>query len=177
FNADLYRQFAPILAAHSATKLNMLRERNLHPPFKHSLFTTAEWSFGDAASPPRKHNLDLFYTFCAITAIGDYPASRGQVIIWKEGSVIPFVPGTTILFPAGCQNYSFAAVDGNESRFYFKQYFNAALVCWLDHGCRSDTQFKEFASLEEIVRDTEFREHRGKMAGNLYSKLNDLFVI
>ncbi|KAJ7244505.1 hypothetical protein C8J57DRAFT_1242832 [Mycena rebaudengoi] len=50
--SELFRQFAPKLFAHTMSKLDQLKEGNLHPPFKHSVFTTAEWSFGDAASPP-----------------------------------------------------------------------------------------------------------------------------
>ncbi|KAJ7266201.1 hypothetical protein C8J57DRAFT_950211, partial [Mycena rebaudengoi] len=129
-----YRQFAPRLFAHQMTKLDILKDRNINPPFKHSVFTTAEWAFSDAASPPRRHKFDAFYTFCAITAIGNYAPSHGQVILWKDGNALPFIPGTTILFPAGCQNYSFATVDHQETHFYFKQYFNAAFLRWVDKG-------------------------------------------
>jgi hypothetical protein len=174
--SDLFWQFAPNLAGHNLALLDKLKERNLHPPFKHSVFTTAEWSFGNAASPRRKNKYDLYYTFCAITAIGKYPPSRGQVIIWKDGMSLTFVPGTTILFPGGCKRYSFAAVEAGESRFYFKQYFSGALARWVDKGGRSDNQFDDYASEEVMAAYTKRRGNRPQRAMQLYSKVNDLFV-
>ncbi|KAJ7251039.1 hypothetical protein C8J57DRAFT_1078341 [Mycena rebaudengoi] len=159
------------------TKLDSLKDRGINPPFKHSVFSTAEWCFGDAASPPVKHKFDVFYTFCAITAIGDYAPSRGQIIFWKDGNALPFIPGTTVLFPAGCQNYSFAAVQNQETRFYFKQYFNAALFRWVDKGRMSDTQFADYASKAETERMSAARVNRGELAASLYSKLQDIFIV
>ncbi|KAJ7240102.1 hypothetical protein C8J57DRAFT_1086059, partial [Mycena rebaudengoi] len=168
---------APKLFVHTMSKLDKLKEGNLYPPFKHSVFTTAEWSFGDAASPPVTHGLQLFYTWCAITAIGDYPVPRGNVIFWKDENALPFIPGTTVVFPAGCQSHSFAAVEHHESRFYFKQYFNAALGRWVDKGLKSDTQFEKEASPGEIVDMLTHREDRAERATYLYSKVDDLFVV
>jgi hypothetical protein len=173
---DLFQQFAPKLAGHNSALLDKLKERDLHPPFKHSVFTTAEWSFGNAASPPRKNKFELFYTFCAITAIGKYPPGRGQVILWKDGMSLAFVPGTTILFPAGSKSYSFAAVETGESRFYFRQYFNAALARWVEKGGRSDNQFDDYVSTKGLEKYTRHRATRPARALRLYSKVEDLFV-
>ncbi|KAJ7254766.1 hypothetical protein C8J57DRAFT_1057814 [Mycena rebaudengoi] len=159
------------------TKLDKLKARNIYPPFKHSVFTTVEWSFGDSASPPTTCHSHLYYTWCAVTAIGNYAAPNGNVILWKDELSLPFIPGTTVLFPAGCHSHSFAAVDHRESRYYFKQYFNAGLACWADKDLMSDSQFKQYASPEEFVHMEERREARGEIAGGLYSKLNEIFVL
>ncbi|KAJ7216763.1 hypothetical protein C8J57DRAFT_1096071, partial [Mycena rebaudengoi] len=152
----------------------------IHPPFKHSVFSTVEWSFGDAASPARSEKFHLFYTWCAITAIGKYPATRGGLILWKDENCLPFIPGTTVIFPASCNPYSFVAVKGNEQRYYFKQYFNAGAVRWFDNGEMSDAEFErhfdEDGDLEHFARVRLKREERGGCVGGLYTKVDDLFV-
>jgi hypothetical protein len=48
---------------------------------------------------------------------------------------------------------------------------------WLEKGGRSDKDFDEYASEEEIAAWDERRANRGQSSLKVFSKLGDVFVI
>jgi hypothetical protein len=127
---------------------------------------------------PVHKNPDIaFDTMEAVTVFGswDYKTGGGILLPEDEG-MIQLKPGATILFPAGTKRFTFVAVAPHETRYFFRQYCHAGVLRWVEKGGRSDTEFEDVSSAEEIMAWNEHRAQRGRASIKMFSKLRDVFV-
>jgi hypothetical protein len=147
------------------------------PPFKNSVFTTAEINFCDTPNISRKNEDAAFDTMEAVTSFGSYDHTQGGHIVFADDHGMLEMPvGTTVLFPAGTKRYTFAAVGKNEHRYLFRQFCSAGVLRWVDKGGRTDHQFACEASLEERAAWEAMRQQRGQTSLKLFSKLRDVYI-
>ncbi|KAJ6462539.1 hypothetical protein C8R45DRAFT_841518, partial [Mycena sanguinolenta] len=143
-------------------------------PFRNSVFTTAEISFGDATASTTK-NLDAaFDTMEAVTSIGSYDHTTGGHILFEDdGGMIELPPGTTVLFAGGAKRHKFAPVGKLENRFLFRQFCSAGVLRWIENGGRPDKDWEHQASDADLAARQEMRDRRGIRS---FSKLHDIYV-
>ncbi|KIK54319.1 hypothetical protein GYMLUDRAFT_140054, partial [Collybiopsis luxurians FD-317 M1] len=76
------------------------------------------------------------FRWCAITALGDFDASRSaQLILWELKLVINFPHGTTILIPSAVIMHSNMPVVKGDVRISFTQYTAGGILHWVENGC------------------------------------------
>ncbi|KAJ7907848.1 hypothetical protein B0H13DRAFT_1618069, partial [Mycena leptocephala] len=101
----------------------------------------------------------------------------GGIQFFGGEGVVELIPGATIAVPAGTMAYKLLPVAPHERRYIFRQYCHAGVFRWLEKGGRSDKDFDEYASEEEIAAWDERRANRGQSSLKMFSKLGDVFVI
>ncbi|KAG6915062.1 hypothetical protein DXG01_013652 [Tephrocybe rancida] len=97
-----------------------------------------------------KDFINLPFGWCSVTALGSFDPTRGgHLILWNLGLVIEFPPGFTILVPSAAIEHSNVAIGKDEKRCFITQYTAGALLCWADHGMKTEEEFMEGLSREE----------------------------
>ncbi|KAJ7711712.1 hypothetical protein B0H16DRAFT_1480117 [Mycena metata] len=80
-------------------------------------FSTVEYRFGrsEVTPPPpfRLEKRDRAPGWRALTSLGNYQSKTGQMVFWKEKTVVEFPCGSTMLFPAEWMPYSFTEYVAN----------------------------------------------------------------
>ncbi|KAJ7173528.1 hypothetical protein C8R46DRAFT_1215457 [Mycena filopes] len=79
-------------------------------PHQPSAFSEVEYRFS-TDSVPSTDTGGHPPGFRAITAIGDYDASEGKLILWGERTIVEFPAGSTFLFAGDLVRYSFTKVE------------------------------------------------------------------
>jgi hypothetical protein len=121
------------LNAYNEDKLQILEAvEGLVAPFEGSVFTTADFSFGDIPDVSRKDNWDVFHTWRAMTCISKWDSFSNRVIIPRDNHDIPFPPGSTLLMPTAVKRYFFTSTRPGDKCYLFQQYFNAGADRWVD---------------------------------------------
>ena len=146
--------------------------------FAGSTFACATMNFGPRVrSFMHRDSQNLPFGWCAITALGNFDATKGgHLILWDLKLAIEFPPGSTILIPSATLIHSNAALGANESRLSFTQYSAGGIFRWVEYGCQTE------AALQSLEDQTRYQEVlRLKKSGKrwetglaMYSKLGDL---
>ncbi|KAJ7456325.1 hypothetical protein B0H11DRAFT_1739365, partial [Mycena galericulata] len=177
----LLRKIAPQMYAHQEVLLDQLAEKDtVYPAFLGSVFSTAEISFGNAASLAERDTYDAFGSFRAFTALGTYDNDFSWFVYFREDEgdrvAIRFPVGATLLVPTSVVRYCFTAVPKGQRRHIFQQYFNAAAGRWVEQGFVSDSEFPDSVSVPELAMHALRRGDRVDSTYHMMSKLNELFT-
>ncbi|KAJ7097102.1 hypothetical protein B0H15DRAFT_797821 [Mycena belliarum] len=149
YQNHILSQVAPKLFAHQRLCVERLEHiSNKKVPYRDSAFTTCEISFGDGPDLSRKNIDSTFYTMEAVTICGTWENEAG-IVFWDDGAVLALRGGNTVVFPSGTKRISFGSVGANETRFFFRQFFSAGLMRWMEKGGRTDAVFDIDATSEE----------------------------
>ncbi|KAJ7838430.1 hypothetical protein B0H13DRAFT_1650755, partial [Mycena leptocephala] len=173
----LYHGFAPRLYTHvEDTKSRVLGHdwtlRDNYPP---GAFHASEWFLGADESPPRLDDLDMLWSWRALTALGRYNARwGGELILWEEKKVIKFPPGATFLFPAAFTRYSFTQVRAGETQYAFSQYSHSGPFRYVENGFRCEANFETQAWKATREAREKMKDDRMAKALGMYSSLDEL---
>ncbi|KAJ7916472.1 hypothetical protein B0H13DRAFT_1609353, partial [Mycena leptocephala] len=140
-------------------------------------FPAVEFFLGSDESPPTLHDLDMMWSWRALTALGEYNARwGGELILWDEKKIFKFPPGATFLFPGRLIRYSFTQVRCSfSSEYSFGQYAHAGLFRYVENGFMSEANFEATAwKLQREARD-RMRDARMVKALGMYSLLNEIY--
>ncbi|KAF7372730.1 hypothetical protein MSAN_00478300 [Mycena sanguinolenta] len=183
YQEHLLQRTAPRRHTYQALQMEELVEKQYHPAFRGSVFSTAEFGFGEPSTVMRRSPYDAFGSLRAITTLGDYSADGGWFLYWHEEAgeccAMHCPPGTTLLVPASVVQYGFSAIEKDETRFTFEQYFNAAVGRWLYQGFRSDAEYEEHILSIESGNELDWKleiSDRVDAQLALYSTLDELYV-
>ncbi|KAJ7682140.1 hypothetical protein DFH06DRAFT_978036 [Mycena polygramma] len=175
-NAALYQNFAPRIYEHvDQTKYRILnRDWTLRDNFPPGAFHASEWFLGSDESPPRLDDLQMLWSWRALTALGNYNARwGGEVILWEEKKVIKFPVGSTFLFPSAFMRYSFTQVNAGEHQFWFSQYSQAGLFRHVENGHRCEANF-DTQSWTKTRRDRDaMKDKRMETALGMFSTVDE----
>ncbi|KAJ6475021.1 hypothetical protein C8R47DRAFT_1220846 [Mycena vitilis] len=80
-------------------------------PYQPTAFSALEYRFSVSDSSPRRDTQDHSASFRAVTAIGDYGPTQGEVVLWTHRKIVTFPPGSTFLLSACLVRYSFTEVE------------------------------------------------------------------
>ncbi|KAJ6454920.1 hypothetical protein C8R47DRAFT_1082910 [Mycena vitilis] len=80
-------------------------------PYQPTAFSEIQYRFSVPDSVPRRELNDEPFAFRAVTAVGQYGVSEGQLTLWNERVIVEFPPGSTFVFPATLVRYSFTTVE------------------------------------------------------------------
>ncbi|KAJ7601480.1 hypothetical protein DFH06DRAFT_1025940 [Mycena polygramma] len=169
---DLLKRFAPRVHAYQRSQLDLLWERHaINSPFYGSAFTTAEFTFGNAALHTRCNINDVLHGLRVITILGT--STSCICVIPADNLAIRCPPGSTILI-AAAKDYYFSTVAEGEKRYFFQQYFNAGIQRWIDRGFRSDADFDEETSTAVISSVRKKLANRVPFTMKLLSRLHEI---
>jgi hypothetical protein len=141
-------------------------------------FPAIEYFLGSDESPPRLDDLDMMWTWRALTSLGSYNARwGGELILWDEKKVIRFPPGATFLFPAAFMRYSFTQVRAGETQYAFSQYAQAGLFRFVENGFMSEANFEATAWKGQKEAREKSREARMANALAMYSHINEIYEL
>ncbi|KAJ6463771.1 hypothetical protein C8R47DRAFT_992398, partial [Mycena vitilis] len=175
----IHQRFAPRLHAHVGETKDALLEHDssLRDNYTGGAFPSTEYFFGNEESAPRLDDLDMPWSWRALTSLGSYnPRWGGELILWDEKKVIRFPPGTTFLFPSSFIRYSFTHVREGEMQYAFSQYAHAGLFRFVENGFLSEANFEKTAwSAQKDVRD-KVRDARMVNALGMYSHLDEIYL-
>ncbi|KAJ7020764.1 hypothetical protein C8F04DRAFT_1274600 [Mycena alexandri] len=82
---------------------------NSHTAREPTAFSRIDYCFATDGTP-RRQGSSYVPGMSALTALGNYDATEGEIILWAEKAVINFPPGATMLLPRWMP-YSFTAVE------------------------------------------------------------------
>jgi hypothetical protein len=137
-------------------------------------FAGSEFSLGGIGSAPRIHDRDLLQGWRAITSLGTYDSRYGgDIVLWDEGLIVRFPPGTTILFPAALMRYSFVGVQGGEVQYHFAQFSSAGLYRYILNGYVSDRRFESTATKKEMALMEAARRRRVAAGLKMFSTIGE----
>ncbi|KAK7042095.1 hypothetical protein R3P38DRAFT_3178668 [Favolaschia claudopus] len=174
---QLYQQYAARSFAHAFSMVDQLRARKIgNTPFINSVFTSAEFGFCDAPSVLHRKPDVAFETWEAVTVYGDF-ASGGRLALGDEDKEVQLYPGFTFLIPSAIKRYRVTPVGKGEKIYLFRQFCHAGVFRWMEKGGRKDQEFDESASVGEILAWEEMVDARGKNAGKLFSRLNEVYTL
>ncbi|KAJ6477914.1 hypothetical protein C8R47DRAFT_1219816 [Mycena vitilis] len=80
-------------------------------PYQPTAFSEIEYRFSTPDSSPRRDTKDHSASFRAITAVGSYHSTQGELILWTHRKIVTFTAGITFLLPASLVRYSFTEVE------------------------------------------------------------------
>ncbi|KAJ7637528.1 hypothetical protein DFH06DRAFT_1002235 [Mycena polygramma] len=173
-------QFAPRRYAQQDTQVQaIMAHDSVTPAFEGSVFTTAQFNFGNGMSLLRRDTYDEFGSIRAITVLGNFnPDNSSWFLYWQDDEedriAMRCPPGTTLLVPTNVVRCAFTAIERGETRYLLQQSFNAALGRWVEQGFRSDADFEADLSLEELVVHRHQRRNRVHAKMALFSHLDEL---
>ncbi|KAJ4468371.1 hypothetical protein C8J55DRAFT_409001, partial [Lentinula edodes] len=82
------------------------------------------------------------FGWCAITALGEFDASRSaQLILWELKLVIDFPHAATILIPSAVITHSNTPVADRDIWTSFTQYTAGPIFRWVENRCRTEAKF------------------------------------
>ncbi|KAJ7165263.1 hypothetical protein C8R46DRAFT_901030 [Mycena filopes] len=156
-----------------SAQIDLLNEHHaVAPAFPGSIFTTAEFTFGNSCIHNRRNVRDVLHGLRAITVLGNY--SICVCVLPSDDIVMRCPPGTTILIEGSVKDYFFSRVGKGETHFLFQQYFDASVQRWIDRGFRSDAEYDAKATPEEIAYVEEKQANRVPFTMKLLSRLHEL---
>ncbi|KAJ7038828.1 hypothetical protein C8F04DRAFT_950823 [Mycena alexandri] len=129
-------------AAHEDIERVLEHDSGLHLPFylpyerarpqQPTAFSHVEYRFRTDGLPQRERKAQPS-GMTAITALGNYDATDGELILWEDQIVVNFPPGSTFLLPKW-MNYSFTAVEEPGYQMILAQSCDAALSEFVANG-------------------------------------------
>ncbi|KAJ7716058.1 hypothetical protein B0H16DRAFT_1339335, partial [Mycena metata] len=169
------RQLSPRMHAYMRLQLDILQEEAaLYPAFPGSAFSTAQFTFGNSRLHTRRNDRDVIHGLRAITVLGKFTLC--VCVIPANNVVIRCTPGTTVFIAGSVKDYFFTRVPPNETRYLFEQYFDACVQRWIDRGFRSDVQYEEEATPEEIAQVETQLANCVRFSMKLLSRMDELYV-
>ncbi|KAJ7675664.1 hypothetical protein DFH06DRAFT_1317826 [Mycena polygramma] len=119
FQNAMLRDVAPRLWEHFRDVVDsvLLNDTSLHAPMHQTdfgphqptAFSEIEYHFSMTEGPRREPG-DHPSAFRAITSLGKYDATEGELVLWNERTILAFPPGSTFLFAERLVRYSFTEV-------------------------------------------------------------------
>lgn len=95
---------------------------------------------------------NLVFSMCAVASAGPFDHTRGgHIIAWSLGLVIEFPSGSTVYLPSACVDHGNIPVAAHERRHSMAFFVPAGLARWYHNGFRSDKEFCELASPEQLT--------------------------
>ncbi|KAE9409614.1 hypothetical protein BT96DRAFT_806417 [Gymnopus androsaceus JB14] len=132
-----------------------------------------ERAFADCCYPACHFNLNnactlihndywnLFFFMCAVASVGPFDHTRGgHIICWSLHLVFEFPSGSTMYLPSACVPHSNTPIAPHERRSSLAFFVPAGLARWYHNGFRSDKDFREQASPQQLG---SWLEHRTKL--------------
>ncbi|KAJ3898048.1 hypothetical protein F5879DRAFT_995218 [Lentinula edodes] len=118
---------------------------NLPENFPSTIFAAAAFNLGGNIWTFKHRDwLNWPFGWCAITALGEFDASRSaQLILWELKLVINFPHAATILIPLAVITHSNTPVADRDIRTSFTQYTAGPIFRWVENGCRTEAKFEE----------------------------------
>ncbi|KAJ7161446.1 hypothetical protein C8R43DRAFT_865398, partial [Mycena crocata] len=90
-------------------------------PLLQSVFSAITFLLG--TNPRIPMDDDVAWGWSAFTALGSFNSKEGgHLILWDFNIVVPFPPGSTILFPRALVRYSFVKIAPTETRYCIVQF-------------------------------------------------------
>lgn len=121
------------------------QKMRIRPNFAGSVFLGAAFNFGSNVwAFKHRDQLNWAFGWCAITALGQFNASRSaQLILWELKLVIDFPHAATILLPSAVITHSNTVVHPDDQRSSFTQFSAGPIFRWVENGCRTEDKFAE----------------------------------
>ncbi|KAK7043937.1 hypothetical protein VNI00_008103 [Paramarasmius palmivorus] len=150
--------------------------KELELNFPDTAFAACTWNFGPQfVCYPHLDANNSPFTWCAITAMGDYDPSRGgHLILWDLGLIVRFPPGATILIPSALLVHSNTVVQPGETRHSFVQYSAGGLFRWVDHDFQTVEDWNATAT-EKMIRARKAEDAKRVATGlGMFSTADEL---
>ncbi|KAJ7766364.1 hypothetical protein DFH07DRAFT_769906 [Mycena maculata] len=164
YQNHVVRQIAPKSYAKLQYQMSRLQEET----------DLAPSSPGRYSRPNRESKFDAMEL---LTIGGSYDwKERGLLLFWDDHGTFPLRPSSTVAYPAGTKRFSFIPVAPHETFYVFRQYCHAGVMRWIEKDFRSDAQFEEEASDEELADMKEARESHGRNTIKNFTKIHDVYV-
>jgi hypothetical protein len=113
--------------------------------------------------------------FCCVTAIGRFdPTKGGHIVFWNISLAIEFPPGCSILFPSALITHSNIPIQPGEIRYSIVQYSAGALFRWVYNGFKTDKEFFESATADQLNKWEEDKRRRWQDELRLFTKWHEL---
>ncbi|ESK86077.1 hypothetical protein Moror_9358 [Moniliophthora roreri MCA 2997] len=141
--------------------------KHLKLNYNDTAFAACMWNFRPQfTSYPHLNANNSLFTWCAITAMGDYdPTHRGHLILWDFGLIICFPPGATILIPSTLLIHSNTLIQPGETRYSFVQYSAGALFHWVHNSFQTAERW--LANATDAMLQDQKREDGERVANSL----------
>ncbi|KAJ7701958.1 hypothetical protein B0H17DRAFT_1128161 [Mycena rosella] len=160
FQNAMLKHVAPRLWASANETIEALIEHDcrLHMPLwipsrhKHqpTAFAEVAYQFSVPNSKPWHTPRGRVSGWDAITALGHYDDTKGEIIVWDDKTMVRFPPGSTFLIPSGILGYSFAGIaDFFSKRMLISQFLNGDIYNYMENGFHARPLNKRrFATME-----------------------------
>ncbi|KAJ7025309.1 hypothetical protein C8F04DRAFT_962112 [Mycena alexandri] len=104
-------------------------------PGQPTAFSQVDYRFTTDGVPRRERNA-LPSSFSALTSLGDYHSTEGELILWEDQIVLNFPSGSTFLLPKW-MSYSFTAVESPGYQMVMVQSCDGELSDYVANDCRA----------------------------------------
>ncbi|KAG6848705.1 hypothetical protein H0H93_014763 [Arthromyces matolae] len=140
------------------------------------VFPCRSFNLGEqSVSYPHTDDANLAQSWCSITPLGSFDATKGgQLILWDLGLVVDFPSASTILIPSALILHANTPISPNETRFSIVQYAAAGLFRWVENGFMSEEAFLAQATKDQIKEHAEARQKRWGEAVKMFTNLQEL---
>ncbi|KAF9491270.1 hypothetical protein BDN71DRAFT_1341401, partial [Pleurotus eryngii] len=126
FRDSMFQLWAPRLYSHYREHIESMHQALLHLSrnFQRSIFSYATFNFSpNIQTFAHQDTLNLAYSWCSITALGQFDHTKGgHLVLWDARMIIKFPAGFTVLILPSAILHSNIAVQQDEERASFTQY-------------------------------------------------------
>ena len=137
-----------------STVLN--NDTTLSRNFQNSVYPMVCFNFGPSVTTfEHQDQKNLPNGWCAVTALGDFDASKGGHLIFRQlGLAVRFPSGSTVLFPSATLLHGNTSIQQGETRSSITQYAAGGLFRWVDYECMicDDLKKKDPVRYRELER-------------------------
>ncbi|KAJ7116092.1 hypothetical protein C8R44DRAFT_880464 [Mycena epipterygia] len=116
-------------------------------PLQPTAFAEVAYQFSvPDSTPPRILGRRPSTGWDALSAVGHYDASEGELILWEDETIVRFPPGSTFFVPRRLLHFSFAAISEDSSCMFIMQSLNGDLYNYVEQGFLFDDDEDLFES-------------------------------
>ncbi|KAG6847732.1 hypothetical protein H0H93_006289 [Arthromyces matolae] len=175
-NYNYMKETMEALREHYDTRLDP--QQRLRRPYDEAVgvYPCRSFNLGEqSVSYPHTDDANLAQSWCSITPLGSFDATKGgQLILWDLGLVVDFPSASTVLIPSALILHANTPIAPNETRYSIVQYAAAGLFRWVENGFMSEEAFLSRATKDQIKEHVEAREKRWGEAAKMFTNLEEL---
>ncbi|KAE9385581.1 hypothetical protein BT96DRAFT_960720 [Gymnopus androsaceus JB14] len=133
--------------------------------FQHCCYPTCHFNLHSSSTVFHTDYWNYIGGMCAAFCGGKFdPKRSGHFIAWSLGLVFEFPPGSAIFVPSAAVPHLNTPLAKHERHHSLVFFLPAGLVRWYHNGFRSDKEFKEQASPEQLQAWLGYWKSLGKEA-------------
>ncbi|KAF9063512.1 hypothetical protein BDP27DRAFT_1232061 [Rhodocollybia butyracea] len=135
----------------------------IKPSFERCCYPACHFNLHEAGALTHSNYWNWLFSMCSIFSGGPFDHRRGaHLIAWSLGLAVEFPSGSAVFLPSAAVPHANTSAAPLEHRHSLAFFLPAGLVCYYHNGYRSDKDFRELASPQQLKAWLDYRKDMWK---------------